>query len=102
MKGKARVKVGGVRLASLRAYVAAGDMLLSPGAAARIVRACQSPGAAPAVTRQVVALWAQRYGVRGVAYVYEPIWRAERMQVSLVWLADFLERSGRCLEAPAA
>lgn len=98
---RARVKITGVRLDRLRSFIAAGDMLVSPESAARILRACQDQ---PTVTRQIVALWAQRHGTRGDAYLYEPARfrpHGELLKVSLAWLADFLARSGRGLEGPA-
>ena len=98
---RARAKITGVRLDKLRAFIAAGDLLVSPESAARILRACQDQ---PNVTRQIVALWAQRHGTKGSSYLYEPARfrpHGEVLKVSLAWLAAFLERTGRGLEAPA-
>lgn len=98
-----KVKVAGVDLAQLRRRLeeAGSDMLLSPSRAAEYCRRAQ---AVPSVTRQLVALWAQRHGERGTAYVYDGelyTRGTNRMLVSLGWLVAFLERTGRGLEAPA-
>lgn len=96
-----KAKVSGVDLVKLRRRLeeAGGDVLLSPSKAAEYCRAAQ---AVPSVTRQLVALWAQRHGDNGTAYVLEYWrWGSERMRVSLAWLVLFLERTDRGLEAPA-
>lgn len=95
VKGKPRTRVAGVRLELLRAHLVDGDVMLTTTKAAELCARAQDR---PTITRQLVELWAKRYGTRGEAWTQtETSWRQYDgpLLVSLAWLASFLERTGR-------
>lgn len=104
---KSRARVAGVDLAKLSGLVRAeGGDWRSPASAASMIGLCQS---VPTVSRQIVALWAQRHGINGEAYMWVRTWAREKahLEVSMPWLIRFLNRTrrgsfGEAIDGPAA